>query len=188
MRAPFRIRLESTSRSAPSNAQEAVHGVDEAAKVLLEAASLARLGLYEDAERALVSVPTRGPMAPQILDLAARVYAQQGRLLDAERCWVEAVRLVPTNATFHAGLACVADHARPISARRIGWLLVLCTLLAGVVLAAAIVVRDMDRIESRIAGLERGIQDRSSALSPNQSGPQQPSRDGPIPRSSDPAH
>lgn len=187
MRAPFRVRLESTSRSAPSNAQEAMHGVDEAANVLLEAASLARLGLYEDAERALVSVPTRGPMAPQILDLAARVYAQQGRLLDAERCWVEAVRLVPTNATFHAGLACVADHARPLSARRIGWLLVLCALLAGGVLAAAIVVRDMDRIESRLSGLERGSRDRSSLPTPSQSGPQQPSRDGPSNRSSDPA-
>lgn len=187
MRAPFRVRLESTSRSAPSNAQDAMHGVDEAANVLLEAASLARLGLYEDAERALVSVPTRGPMAPQILDLAARVYAQQGRLLDAERCWVEALRLVPTNATFHAGLACVADHARPMSARRIGWLLVLCTLLACVVLAAAIVVRDMDRIESRISGLERGSRDRSSVQTTPQSAPQLPSRDGPSPRSSDPA-
>jgi tetratricopeptide (TPR) repeat protein len=187
MRAPFRFRLESTTRSATSHTHDAAHGLEEAATVLVNAASLARLGLYEDAERALVSVPTRGPLAAQILDLAARVYAQQGRLIDAERCWIEAVRLVPTNATFHAGLACVADHARPMSARRVGWLLVLCAILAGGVLAAAIVVRDMHRIESRIAVLERGNRDRSSAPTPSQSGPEQPSRDAPSPSPSNPA-
>lgn len=187
MRAPFRFRLESTTRSATSHTQEASHGLEEAAAVLVNAASLARLGLYEDAERALVSVPTRGPLAPQILDLAARVYAQQGRLLDAERCWVEAVRLVPTNPAFHAGLACVADHARPLSPRRIGGLLVLFAILCVGVLAAAIVVRDMDRIESRISGLERGSRDGSSVPMTPQSVPQLPTRHEPSPRSSDPA-
>lgn len=124
MRAPFRFGLESTTRRTTSHTHESAHGLDEATTVLVNAASLARLGLYEDAERALASVPTRGPLAHQILDLHARAYAQQGWLLDAERCWVEAVRLVPTNTPFHAGLACVADHARPLSTRRIGWFLV----------------------------------------------------------------
>ena len=186
MRQPFRFWLESTDRGANSHTHDAAHGIEEAADVLVNAASLARLGLYEEAEIALTSVPTLGPLAPQILDLAARVYAQQGRLLDAERCWVEAVRLLPTNTRFHAGLACVAGHARPLSVRRIGWLLFCCTILAGGVLAAAIVVRGIDRIESRIAALERGSPDLLSTPTRPQTGPQQSSPEESS-RSSDPA-
>ncbi|MFI0485637.1 OmpA family protein [Actinomadura sp. 9N215] len=57
---------------------------------IAQARALARAGHYAEAEELL-----DGEHGPAALDLKARVYAQQGRLDEADRCWAEVAALSP---------------------------------------------------------------------------------------------
>ena len=60
----------------------------------LLAVQLARAGHYDEAERTLLEVVGREPsFRPAAFDLQAKMYAQQGRYVEAEKCWLEATRL-----------------------------------------------------------------------------------------------
>src|SRR5215469_280967 len=67
--------------------------------ILYCAASLAREGQYEAAETLLLAVPSEFATAP-ILDLTARIYAQKGNYIDAEKRWTEALQLDPRNEAY----------------------------------------------------------------------------------------
>ena len=107
---------------------------------LAQAARLARRGQYRPAEALLVeaALAAPGPRA-DILDLRARMHAQQGRRSEAEALWREALSLDPGNADIQAALATLArpsgGRARlvGVAARSLGVVAVL--LLAWTVLA-----------------------------------------------------
>jgi type VI secretion system protein ImpK len=76
---------------------------------LAQAARLARRGEYPPAEALLgeAARATSGPRA-DILDLRARIHAQQGHMAEAEALWREALSLDPGNSDFQAALSAVA--------------------------------------------------------------------------------
>ncbi|TNY38024.1 OmpA family protein [Thermomonospora catenispora] len=85
--------------TTPLTAQAAVREI-----VVAQARTLARHGRYLEAEGLLRGL-TRDGGEPDagVLDLLARVYAQQGRLEEADRCWAEAERLAPGAPQIAAG-------------------------------------------------------------------------------------
>lgn len=98
-------------------------GAIEVYRALLveRAADLARSGDYAEAEQLLAKVTALDNESPTVLDLLARIRAQQGQYHEAERFWKEAARLDPDNAEYRAGLASVrAVQERPYLA--IPWL------------------------------------------------------------------
>ena len=76
----------------------------ETRRCLCCATELARSGRYADAEQLAVEVVGRGYALPTALDLLARIYAQQGRYLEAESCWQKALSLSPGNQQYRWGL------------------------------------------------------------------------------------
>jgi type VI secretion system protein ImpK len=81
-------------------------------ELLLQAARLARCGHYDAAVAVLAPLPADSPLRPSILDLKAKIFAQQGRYREAEACWREALTLVPGNQAFQQALAVIADERR----------------------------------------------------------------------------
>ncbi|QFG24226.1 tetratricopeptide repeat protein [Actinomadura sp. WMMB 499] len=84
---------------APSAASRTVR---EAA--LAQARTLARAGRYAEATAVL-----EGEHGAAVLDLRARMYAQQGRFDDADRCWAEAAALDPGDGDAARGRARIAE-------------------------------------------------------------------------------
>lgn len=82
-----------------------------------QAADLARLGHYSQAETLLDSL--EGKETAEILDLKARICAQQGRLSEAQSLWERALALEPGNPDYLAGLEYVQNAAKPVRTRRI---------------------------------------------------------------------
>ena len=69
--------------------------------LLSRATGLARLGKYDSAELVLSSLPRT---LPEVLDLFAKIRAQQGRMFAAAELWTEALRLDPSNAGYRSSL------------------------------------------------------------------------------------
>lgn len=91
------------SGEAPPAAGLAVREV-----ALAQARTFARAGRYAEAED-LLNQPWEGAERDvAVLDLRARVYAQQGRLHDAELCWRRAAELAPGNGAAADGLRRIA--------------------------------------------------------------------------------
>jgi len=78
--------------------------------VLVAAARLARRGRFLEAETTIARLPLDGPLGPAALDLKAKICAQQGRMLEAQFCWTEAVRRSPSNASYRRSLDYLARH------------------------------------------------------------------------------
>jgi flagellar motor protein MotB len=79
---------------------------------LAKATDLARAGRYTEAEALLAEAMRGAEASPAVLDLCARMRAQQGRLAEAEALWTQALRLEPTNAAYQAGLQRIAALQR----------------------------------------------------------------------------
>ena len=88
------------------------HDVASDHQLLVRAARLARRGRYHDAEALLATLPADGPLGPATLDLKAKILAQQGRYLEAEACWHQALKLTPDNQAFHRALVAIAEERR----------------------------------------------------------------------------
>lgn len=102
---------------------------------LAQARTLARHGCYTEAEEILRAMEP----SVTVLDLLARVYAQQGELVHADECWAEAERLAPGNTEITEGRGHVARMRA--GARRSGGRLVFRAATAlGLVLALALLV------------------------------------------------
>jgi tetratricopeptide (TPR) repeat protein len=117
--------------------QQACEGAVGRKATLNRARQLARNGRWEEALLALRSALAEGTCTQaEALDLQARMCAQQGRLLQAESCWVRALELDPRNVAYAEGLAALHRRARPFLRRWIaaaaagGMLLVLAGLPA----------------------------------------------------------
>jgi type VI secretion system protein ImpK len=81
-------------------------------ELLLQVARLARRGRYDAAVAMLAPLPADSPLRPSILDLKAKIFAQQGRYWEAEGCWREALTLAPDTQAFQQALAVIAEERR----------------------------------------------------------------------------
>lgn len=92
----------------------ASHLAPEKVRQTLDAAArVARKGHLHEAETMIASLPLIGPLAPATLDLKAKICAQQGRLVEAQLCWMEAVRQSPGNEAYRQSLHYVTSILRP---------------------------------------------------------------------------
>lgn len=86
---------------------------------LAQARTLARHGRFAEAEELLDGAWGTTDPGPAVLDLRARIHAQQGRLDQADRCWAEAERLAPGDKQIADGRARIAA-LRDGRTRRLG--------------------------------------------------------------------
>ena len=80
---------------------------------LADATALARAGNYMDAESHLMGIMRGEKTHPQVLDLLARIKAQQGRLREAEDYWRQALKHDPMNEACITGLRHIAGMQQP---------------------------------------------------------------------------
>lgn len=131
-----------------------------------EAVEAARAGRYDAAAGLLAGLTEDPCLRAPALDLEARILAQQGRQLEAEAAWLEALRTDPGNPAFHAALAALRKSRQPASAFRAAlWraAAVAAAIAAGAVLArgyGTLVLR-LDALGGRIDALERTARSES---------------------------
>lgn len=136
--------------------------------LLAEATRLAAAGEYAGAEAHLAAIPEGRKQAP-VLDLLARIRAQQGRPAEAAEFWQMAVQMDPANADYRAGLAYVEKAAKaPFHPSRLPGLIL--RLLAGLLvlgLFIAVLVRlgGLERQMRMIAAAEPGTSSQTVDLS-----------------------
>lgn len=99
-------RKESPTVSASEHLQQTVMQESTSRSQLLEsvalarAALLARNGKLNQAESLLLPIVRRSPSKTSVLDLLAKVYAQQGRTEEARTLWLHASQTEPSNIHF----------------------------------------------------------------------------------------
>lgn len=123
----------------PRGSKRSPHDLAAFERRIFRAARLARRGDFQTAETLLAPLPLEGPLAPIALDLKAKIFAQQGRFVEAELCWIEAIRQSPGNPSYRKALECVARRPNPLWLMR--WLLALFLI----VLTWAMLIRFVDR-------------------------------------------
>lgn len=106
--------------------------------MLNAAARTARKKRLHQAERMIAGLPVDGPLGPATLDLKARICAQQGRLIEAQFCWMEAVRQSPGNESYRRSLDYVTHVLRPSRFPIIIYMMVLALLVVIAALCAGI--------------------------------------------------
>lgn len=106
-------RTTSESRPNPSG-QGSGSVVDDAETLLYRAALEARAGHHAAALTLLDRLAQAGdPPNPAALDLRARIFAQLGLALAAERLWTAATQAEPDNTLYPLALARLRDARRP---------------------------------------------------------------------------
>ena len=101
---------QSLSPSAASGRQEA-----DGLTVLFLATELARDGKYEEADILLETVLGDGTLRGRALGVRACMMAQQGRYVEAEACWLEALRRDPSNKAYRKGLDAITQERCPLA-------------------------------------------------------------------------
>lgn len=87
------------------NVTEADSAITLLGRALLpKAAELARSGRYLEAECLLQHLVQEGSELPAVFDLLARIRAQQGRLLEAQSYWADAIQLSNAKDFYRAAL------------------------------------------------------------------------------------
>jgi len=105
------------------------------------AAILARKGQYQDALSVLKQAREVGECSQtEALDLQAKIYAQQGMYLDAEKCWVEASSLDRSNPSYPQALVRLIQMRQPWS-QRVTTIIIIGALFT---LALLLVVQNTD--------------------------------------------
>ncbi len=128
--------LNSITNETTQNMAEADSAISLLGKALLpKAAELARAGKYLEAECLLLHLVQEGYESPVIYDLLARIRAQQGRLLEAQSYWADAIRLSPTKGCYRAALKRI-EHLQTAPA----WVLRLRPLLVGLSLLTGLIL------------------------------------------------
>jgi len=107
-------------------------------QALAAAASAARRGQFLEAETSIAPLPLDGPLGPATLDLKAKICAQQGRLVEAQFCWMEAVGQSPGNESYRRSLDCVTRLLRPSRLP-----MVVCAVAVVILAAIAVALADM---------------------------------------------
>ncbi|WP_433335363.1 OmpA family protein [Spirillospora sp. CA-294931] len=110
---------------------------------LAQARTLARLGRYAEAEAILADVRDDGAPSVALLDLLARVHAQQGRLEEADAEWAEAERLAPGTPQIAEGRRRIA-RARARRTTRAAWPAVGAVSAVALVAVVLLIVPDSE--------------------------------------------
>jgi len=76
------------------------------------AVELARQGCYADAELFLLEASYQKGLRPAVLDLRAKMFAQQHRFSEAQACWLEALSLDPGNQQYRKALDAIASNEK----------------------------------------------------------------------------
>ena len=151
--------MNTDSREAPIPASTG----NGAGRLFAVATTLARKGRYEEAIKLLQKALDAGECSrAEALDLLARIYAQQGRHLDAETCWLEAKRLDESNPTYDDALNRLRRDRR--SSGRLGHLATalaviafLALLLWQLLLVNPNVYRRQDAAEASLTAMREDI-------------------------------
>ena len=83
------------------------------ADILAHAATLARSGKLLEAERLLGTLSAADSSRIEVIDLLARVYAQQGKIDEAQALWLQALQRDPSSIRLLSALTLCAYHKRP---------------------------------------------------------------------------
>ena len=112
--------------------------------ILVRAGALARRGDLLEAENLLRTLSDSDSKRIEVIDLLARVYAQQGKIDQAQAMWLQALQRYPSNIHFLSALRLCACHKESRFQQfvlRYLWLLlvvVLWFLIATVVIVSTI--------------------------------------------------
>lgn len=85
---------------------------ERARLTMANATTEARAGNYQGALTLLASLPEEAVRRPEVLDLRARIHAQQGRYREAEAAWLEALQLDLGNAAYLRGIDAIRKDRR----------------------------------------------------------------------------
>ena len=99
--------------------------------VALSATELARSGRHNEAEAIVEAIPSEQRPAP-LCDLLGRIYAQQGKFVEAETAWNRALELDPSNEHYQRASA-AAKRGRTHSAFGIALASVLAIFLISII-------------------------------------------------------
>jgi hypothetical protein len=107
----------------------------------------ARAGHYETALVLLDSLTqARGLPDPEALHLRAKVYAQLGQLLDAERCWIMAEKADPGNPVYALAIGRLRQaHRNQFGVRSFGHI-----ALAGIIVLVVLVAQGIQNAAHRL--------------------------------------
>lgn len=132
---------------------------------LSKAADLARVGRYSEAE-GLLSEATRGEkIRPEILDLLARIHAQQGRFLEAQAFWTQASQLDPSNEVYQAALRRIAKtQSQPVWLASLLPLMVWLAVGLGVTIIGFTVKNYVSKLDTSLRSEVAKIAARQEAL------------------------
>jgi len=78
--------------------------------MLVRAGSLARRGNLREAENLLSTLSDADSRRIEVLDLLAKVYAQQGKIDQAQAMWLQASQRYPSNTHFLSALRLCASY------------------------------------------------------------------------------
>jgi tetratricopeptide (TPR) repeat protein len=130
---------------------------------LFSATELARSGRYADAEQLALEVASSdSPFVPSALDLLARIYAQQGRYLEAESCWQRALSLAPGNPRYRNGLDGILREREHLPSLKFVKKVFLTALTAGLILALGYSV--WDNVDRRFDNREQRLVETTDDL------------------------
>ena len=116
---------ETGVQDAPSSSQELV------LDILKQASLSARKGDFLQAENLLKTISDGDNARIEVIDLLAKVYAQQGKIDQAQTLWLKALQQDPYNIHFLSALRMCAFHKRPKTERFVlqySWLLLAIVL------------------------------------------------------------
>ena len=109
--------------------------------ILVRAGALARRGNLVEAENLLKTLPDSDSTRIEVLDLMAKVYAQQGKIDQAQTMWLQALQRYPSDLHFLSALRLCASYKKSTSQQfvlRHLWIL-LAVILWFIVAMAAVV-------------------------------------------------
>ncbi len=117
------------SRQAPeSSAQDGSHSSQQIVlDILKNAALFARKGNHVEAENLLEPLCSSDNLRIELIDLLAKIYAQQGKIEQAQDLWLKALKRDPYNLHILAALRMCAYYKRPSSEHfmlKYSWLLI----------------------------------------------------------------
>ena len=121
----------SEERANPSGVEGVSSSQTIVTDILVRAGSLARRGNFPEAENLLSTLSDADSRRIEVLDLLAKVYAQQGKIDQAQSMWLQALQRYPSNTHFLSALrlcACYNKSRFEQFVSRYLWLLLIVVL------------------------------------------------------------
>jgi Tfp pilus assembly protein PilF len=132
---PLKQSANPATQESMSNSQAVV------TDVLIRAGAIARRGDLLQAEDLLKTLPDRDSSRVEVIDLLARIYAQQGKIDQAQALWLKALQGDPSNTRFLSALKLCACLKKPRFEQFVlRYLWVLLVVILWFLVATAIIV------------------------------------------------